>query len=165
MTNEQNNNLPSVPQNFTVVGLGASAGGLEAFKRFIPAIRKDSGMAYVLVQHLNPSYESQLPELLSQVTQIPVHPIEDEINLVPNNIYVIPENKVLTTFDGKLKLESRKDYQGKYLPIDIFFHSLGEVHLNYAVGIVLSGTGSDGTLGLKAIKKFGGITFAQETES
>ena len=155
---------PASEQDFPIVGIGASAGGIEAFKRFLKAIPEDSGMAYVLVQHLNPSHESILPDILRKVTKIPVNEITDDIHLAPNNIYVIPENKTLTSNDGVLKLTPR-DKIKRSLPIDIFFISLAEVHQSLAVGIVLSGNASDGTLGLKSIKAHGGITFAQDQQS
>ena len=151
-------------QDFPIVGIGASAGGLDAFRQFLKAIPENSGMAYVLVQHLYAAHESILPEILSRYTNIPVLEITDDIHLVPNHIYVIPENKILTSIDGVLKLSAREK-ESRNAAIDIFFVSLAEVHLNLAVGIVLSGTGTDGTLGLKAIKKHGGTTFAQDNGS
>ncbi|MEO6832327.1 MAG: chemotaxis protein CheB [Chitinophagaceae bacterium] len=154
----------ATPQLFPVVGVGASAGGLDAFKRLLTAIPEDSGMAYVLVQHLSPTHESILPEILQRVTKIPVHEITDEIHLAPNHIYIIPAAKILSAYDGVLSLSPRENFKTN-LPIDIFFKSLAEVHKELAVGVVLSGTGSDGTLGLKDIKDYGGITIAQDSES
>jgi two-component system CheB/CheR fusion protein len=151
-------------QNFFIVGIGASAGGLDAFKKFLKAIPPRSGMAFVLVQHLDPNHESLLPEILSKITTIPVNEVTDDIHLAPNNIYVIPENKTLTSEDGVLKLTPRKKLKTNYL-IDVFFTSLAEIHKKNAVGVVLSGLGNDGTLGLKEIKARGGITFAQELKS
>jgi len=152
---------------FPVVGIGASAGGLEAFKKLIKAIPENSGMAYVLVQHLDPNHESLLPELLQKVTSIPVLVISDEIRVEPNHIYVIPSNKMLMATDGVLKLTARGAISKNKLnlPIDFFFTSLAEVHRSHAIGVVLSGTASDGTAGLKAIKDHGGITFAQDEAS
>jgi len=165
-TNAQTDSLPShVPQNFPVVGIGASAGGLDAFKRLLESIPHDSGMAYVLVQHLSPTYESLLPEILSKFTELPVHEIEDNINLAPNHVYIIPENKVLQSVDGVLKLKPYSLTNRKNLPIDIFLKSLAETHTSSAVGIVLSGTGFDGALGLKNIKEYGGVTYAQTPET
>jgi two-component system CheB/CheR fusion protein len=155
---------PATVQNFPIVGIGASAGGLDAFRRLLAVISENSGMAYVLVQHLDPTHESFLPEILQRVTKIPVHEITDDIHLAPNHIYIIPENKILTSTDGILQLAPR-NREILNLSIDIFFKSLAEVHQEFAVGIVLSGTGSDGTLGLKAIKEHGGIGFAQDMES
>jgi two-component system CheB/CheR fusion protein len=156
--------LPHIEQNFPIVGVGASAGGLDAFRRFLKAIPEDSGMAYVLVQHLDPSHQSILPEILAKATKIPVNEITDDIRLIPDHIYVIPENKALTSVDGVLKLTPRNRIKPN-LPINVFFTSLAEVHKGLAVGIVFSGTASDGTLGLKSIKEHGGITFAQDQES
>ncbi len=155
---------PATVQNFPIVGIGASAGGLDAFKRLLEAIPENSGMAYVLVQHLDPSHESLLPEILQRVTKIPVHEIIDDIHLAPDHIYIIPSNKILTSTDGVLQLTPR-DKKILNLSIDIFFTSLANVHKECAIGVVLSGTGSDGTLGLKAIKEHGGISIAQDTES
>ncbi|MDZ4794590.1 MAG: chemotaxis protein CheB [Bacteroidota bacterium] len=152
---------------FPVVGVGASAGGLEAFKKLIKAIPEDSGMAYVLVQHLDPRYESILPELLQKVTTIPVLEISDDIKVLPNHIYILPSNKMMIANDGVLELSPRppKSMNERNLPIDLFFTSLADIHQSHAIGVVLSGTASDGTEGLKAIKNNGGLTFAQDEES
>ena len=152
---------------FPVVGIGASAGGLNAFKIFLKAIPENSGMAFVLVQHLDPKHESVLPELLQKVTTIPVIEITDDIKVLPDHIYVIPSNKMMVATDGVLLLAPRpeKSKTERYLPIDLFFKSLAEVHQNNAIGVILSGTATDGTLGLKAIKEHGGITFAQDEAS
>ena len=150
---------------FPVVGVGASAGGLEAFKQLLRAIPEKSGLAYILVQHLDPFHESILAEILQKVTNIPVSEITDNVKVVPDHIYIIPSNKILVATDGVLKLDQRPPKPQKNMPIDIFFSSLAEIHQEHAIGIVLSGTGMDGTQGLKAIKDNGGLTFAQELES
>jgi two-component system, chemotaxis family, CheB/CheR fusion protein len=152
---------------FPVVGIGASAGGLDAFKTLLKAIPEDSGMAYILLQHLNPTHESLLPDILHKVTQIPVLEISDEIKIEPDHIYVMPSNKIMVVTNGKLQLSPRpaKSKTERNLLIDILFSSLAEVHQSYAIGVVLSGTASDGTLGLKAIKDYGGITIAQDENS
>ena len=150
---------------FPVVGVGASAGGLEAFKQLLRAIPEKSGFAYILVQHLDPFHESILAEILQKVTNIPVSEITDNVKVVPDHIYIIPSNKILVATDGILKLDQRPPKPQKNMPIDIFFSSLAEIHQEHAIGIVLSGTGMDGTQGLKAIKDNGGLTFAQELES
>ncbi|MBP4137016.1 CheR family methyltransferase [Flavobacterium geliluteum] len=161
----QKNILPKATrQDFPVVGIGASAGGLEAFKELIDTIPLDSEMAYVIVQHLHPMHDSMLTEILAKVAKIPINEISDEIHLAPNMIYVIPENKMLTSFDGVLKLSPRLK-NTKNQVIDVFFNSLAEVHLDLAYGVLLSGNGSDGTAGLEAIKKHGGITFAQNIDA
>ncbi len=151
---------------FPVVGIGASAGGLEAFKKLIQAIPENSGMAYILVQHLHPEYDSALPEILQRTTKIPVVEISDNVRVSPNHIYVIPANKILVATDGILKLSPRPASRNKLnLPIDIFFSSLAEVHQAHSIGVLLSGTGADGTSGLKDIKEQGGLTFAQDLTS
>ncbi len=152
---------------FPVVGIGASAGGLGAFKKLLKAIPENSGMAYVLVQHLDPNHESLLPDLLQKVTDIPVLEITDDMRVEPNHIYVIPSNKMMVANDGVLQLTMRplKNKNERNLPIDLFFTSLAEVHQSHAIGVVLSGTASDGTFGLKAIKEHGGLTFAQDEKS
>ena len=150
---------------FPVVGVGASAGGLDAFKRLVRAIPEDSGVAYILVQHLEPTHESLLVDILQKATKIPVREITNNIHVEPNNIYIIPSNRLLTANDGKLELSPRPPKNERNMPIDVFFTSLAEVHQAHAIGVVLSGTATDGTLGLKAIKDHGGVTFAQELGS
>ncbi len=149
---------------FPVVGIGASAGGLEAFKKFIKAIPAKSGMAFILVQHLHPEHNSTLPEILQRETNISVAEVTDNIKVEPNHIYIIPSNKILSANDGILQLSTRPKDQ-KNMPIDIFFTSLAEVHEAHSIGIVLSGTGADGTSGLRSIKEHGGLTFAQDPNS
>jgi two-component system CheB/CheR fusion protein len=158
-----NSGYPS-SDGFPVVGVGASAGGLEAFKRLVKAIPESSGMAFILVQHLEPNHESMLPAILQKNTPIPVEEVTDNVHVEPNHIYIIPSNKLLTADDGRLRLKPRPKKK-KSLPVDVFFTSLAEVHGSHAIGVVLSGTASDGTQGLKAIKKRGGLTFAQEQGS
>ncbi|MBC7616786.1 MAG: chemotaxis protein CheB, partial [Pedobacter sp.] len=151
---------------FPVVGIGASAGGLDAFKKLLKAIPEFSGMAYVLVQHLHPDHNSMLPDILQKVTKIPVLEISDDIKVLPDHIYIIPSNKMMIANDGVLQLTPRTTSKNELnLPIDLFFTSLAEVHQSHSIGVVLSGTASDGTKGLIAIKEHGGITFAQDEES
>ncbi len=159
--------LTKSANQFPVVGIGASAGGLDAFKKLIKAIPENSGMAYVLVQHLHPGHESFLAEILQKVTKIPVREISDNIKVLPDHIYIIPSNKMLIANDGKLELSQRpeKSKNKLNLPIDLFFTSLAEIHQTHAIGVILSGTASDGTLGLKAIKDNGGITIAQDASA
>jgi two-component system CheB/CheR fusion protein len=147
------------------LGLGRLQGGLEAFKRLIKAIPEDSGVAYILVQHLEPSHESMLVDILQKITHIPVQEITNNLRVEPDHIYVIPSNCLLMANDGRLELSPRPPKKEKNMPIDVFFTSLAEVHQNHAIGIVLSGTATDGTLGLKMIKEHGGYTFAQEQRS
>ena len=149
---------------FPIVGIGASAGGLEAFKLFIKEIPEKSGMSFVFVQHLSPDHETLLPELLHNLSRIPVREIEDGVSFEPDQLYVIPSNKLITVVDGAVKLQNRDDI-GKLTAIDLFFSSLAAMQQSLAIGVILSGTGTDGTLGLKEIKVQGGITFAQDEQS
>ncbi|MDB5203489.1 MAG: signal transduction histidine kinase with CheB and CheR [Ferruginibacter sp.] len=146
---------------FPVVGIGASAGGLESFTMLVRAIPKDSGMAFILVQHLHPDHESVLAGILQKVSAIPIEEINDNVEVLPDHIYVIPPNKMLVANDGVLQLSPRAN-SGANLPIDIFFSSLADVHRSHAIGVVLAGNGADGTKGLKAIKDQGGLSFAQD---
>ncbi len=144
---------------FPVVGIGASAGGLEAFSQFLSALPWDTGMAFVLVQHLDPLHDSLLPELLAPHTAMPVASVVDGLRIEPNHVYVIPPNSSVELEDGELKLGAREP--GLHLPIDIFFRSLARVQGSRAIGVVLSGNASDGSIGVQAIKAECGITFAQ----
>ncbi|MEO9144727.1 MAG: PAS domain S-box protein, partial [Ginsengibacter sp.] len=150
---------------FPVVGIGASAGGLEAFKKLVKAIPEDSGMAYILVQHVPSDHKGGLPEILQRETRVPVSEITDNVKVEPDHVYVIPANKMLVATDGILQLSPGHSKDQKNMPIDIFFTSLAEVHQSHSIGIVLSGNGADGTLGLKNIKDYGGITFAEDPGS
>src|SRR5688572_13771491 len=147
--------------SFPVVGAGASAGGLEALMQFLRALPPDTGMAFVVVQHLAPTHPSSLAEILSRATSMPVREVRDEPRVEPNHVYVIPPGRDMVVAKGFLKLlpqERRAQHRG----IDQFFRSLAEDCGHKAIGVVLSGGASDGTLGLEAIKAEGGITFAQD---
>lgn len=150
------------PGTCTFVGIGASAGGLEAFGEFIKAVPRDTGMAFVLVQHLDPHHTSVLAELLAQRTELPVVEVSDGTVVRPNYVYVIPPNRKMTIAGGVLRLTARDRAAGRHMPIDAFLCSLAEDQKANAVGVILSGAATDGTLGLKAIKAEGGITFAQD---
>ncbi len=145
---------------FPVVGIGGSAGALDAFSCLLDALPNDTGMAFVIVQHLDPHHESQLPEILATHTTMPVHVVEDGIGVRPNEVFVIPPNATILLEDGVLRLTDRNP--GLHLPIDTFFESLAHVQGGRAIGVVLSGNASDGSLGLRAIKAECGLTFAQE---
>lgn len=151
--------------SFPIVGIGASAGGLEAFRRLLGALPKDTGMAYVLVQHLDPSHDSILAELLSEATQMEVSEVMGDVRVEPNRVYVIPPSKGLILADGVLKLVPRDRASAAHMPIDSFLKTLAETQGSQAIGVILSGMGSDGTLGLQAIEAQGGIVFAQEPAS
>ncbi len=150
------------PENdrlFPVVGIGASAGGLEALNEFFQAMSVDSGMAFVVVSHLDPEHKIALAEILMRVSRIPVREIEDGMAVEANNVYVMPPNRELTIRQGTLRLAARPETRRAHMPIDAFLRSLAADRGLHAIGVVLSGTGTDGTLGLKAIKEEGGITF------
>src|SRR3989449_11496269 len=156
---------PSEPsETFPIVGIGASAGGLEAFSQLLRALPADTGMAFVLDQHLDPKHESQLPEVLSRTTAMPVVAVTDRLRAEPDHVYVIPPNADMTIGGGAFALTSRAAVD-RHTPIDHFFRSLAQELEGRAIGLVLSGTGTDGTLGLRAIKAEGGITFVQDEKS
>jgi two-component system CheB/CheR fusion protein len=150
---------------YPIVGVGASAGGLEAFRELLQTLPPDTGLALVLVQHLDPGHESLLAKLLANATAMPVCEVEEGMAVEPNHVYVIPPNKTMGIRNGTLHLIARGQPTTKHLPVDYFLTSLAEDRGNRAVGVILSGTASDGTLGLKAIKAEGGITFAQDSKS
>ncbi len=151
--------------SFCIVGIGASAGGLEAFTALFKALAPDLGMAYVLVPHLDPQRESALPQILGRATTMPVVQIENGMQVQPNHVYVIPPNCELAIVGAHLITTDREHPRPIHASIDIFLRSLAADQGPNAIGIILSGTASDGTLGLTAIKGEGGITFAQDTRS
>jgi two-component system CheB/CheR fusion protein len=157
-------NPPPSP-SFPVVGIGASAGGLEAIQSFFEATPADSGMAFVVIQHLSPDHKSLMVELLSRKTEIPVQRAEDGMTVAPNQIYLIPPKKNLTLFHGKLLLHDQKPRGEINLPVDVFLRSLAEDQGEHAVGVILSGTGSDGTRGVRAVKEWGGLVMVQDADS
>ena len=154
-----------MPLAFSIVGVGASAGGLEAFLDLLRALPSTTGMAYVLVQHLEPTRESHLPEILSRATSMPVLQAQEGSLVEPNHVYVIPPNASLSIEEGVLRLSPRVDAAQPHYPIDHFFGSLADDQDGRAIAVVLSGTSSDGAKGLKMIKCAGGTTFAQDEES
>ncbi len=147
---------------FPIVGIGASAGGLEAFTTFLRTVDSNLGMAYVLVMHLSPKHKSALAEVVQSKTRMPVQTVKNGMEVMPNNVYVIPPNTFMSLVDGHLKLAPRSLTSVGNYAVDYFLTALATIYKNNAIGIVLSGTGTDGTLGLKAIKAEGGITFAQD---
>ncbi len=151
--------------NFPVVGIGASAGGLEALQEFFKNMIPTPDAAFVIIQHLSPDYKSYMNELLSRYTSIKIEVVTDGMALKSNHIYLIPPKMNMTIFHGVLYLNELSATRTLNLPIDIFFRSLAKDQEKNAVGIILSGAGSDGTLGIKAIKEFGGMTMAQDDES
>lgn len=148
--------------NLYVVGIGASAGGLDAIQKLFDNLPADIGMAFIIVQHLSPNFKSLMPELLSKHTDLRIFTAEDGQSIQPNCIYLNPHDKDLIIKEKKLRLIKKERKIGINLPIDLFFHSLGEEFKEYAIGIVLSGTGSDSSRGIKTIKEAGGTIIVQE---
>jgi two-component system, chemotaxis family, CheB/CheR fusion protein len=152
---------------FPIVGIGASAGGLGAFEAFFSGMppEVEPGMAFVLVQHLAPDHKSILTELIQRYTRMQVFEVEDGVVVQPNCAYIIPPGRDMAFMNGTLQLMEPAEPRGQRLPIDFFFRSLAQDQGEQAIGIVLSGTGSDGTLGVRAIKGEGGMVMAQTPES
>jgi two-component system CheB/CheR fusion protein len=152
---------PSETKDFPVVGIGASAGGLEACTVFLDALPADNGMAFILVQHLDPTHESMMPELLSHHTAMTVMQVTDGMLLEPRHLYIIPPGSYLSVSKGALHLSKPEAPHGSRLPFDYLLHSLAEEYGERAICLVLSGTGADGSLGLKTVKEKGGLIIAQ----
>ncbi|HCS54621.1 MAG TPA: chemotaxis protein CheR [Planctomycetaceae bacterium] len=152
-------------QEFPIVGVGASAGGLEALEAFFDHMSPDSGLAFVVVQHLSPDFKSVMDELLARHTKIQIHRVTDGMQVEPNSIYLIPPKKEMIISDGKLLLSDKDPKSGLTLPIDIFFRSLAQDAGSRAIAVILSGTGSDGSQGIQDIHENGGFVIAQDLES
>jgi two-component system CheB/CheR fusion protein len=157
------NSLPG--GSFPIVGIGASAGGLEALEKFFPKMPADSGMAFVVVPHLDPGHESMMTDLLGRRTEMPVTEAREGMAVEPDHIYVIPPNRDMSIFHRTLSLVEPKKAHGLRMPIDSFFRSLAEDQGESSICIILSGTGTDGTLGLRAMQGAGAMCMAQEPES
>jgi two-component system, chemotaxis family, CheB/CheR fusion protein len=157
--------MRNADQRFPIVGVGASAGGLEAFTSLIEHLPDDLGIALLLVQHLDPEHKSLLTEILAKRTSLPVTEAKSGMEVEPHHLYVIPPNANMTLSQGKLVLKSREDTTGRHMPIDLLFESLAEDQGSNAIGVILSGTGSDGAHGAGKIKAAGGIVFAQDDAS
>ncbi len=150
------------PEPLTIVGIGASAGGLTALKTFFERVPEDSGLAYVIVMHLSPKHESHLAEVLQPHVHMPVRQVTETLSLEPNQVYVIPPNANLDTIDTHLRLTQLEERRQERAPIDHFFRTLAKTHADKAIGVILTGSGSDGTLGLREIKERGGLAIAQD---
>jgi len=155
----------SQPSAFPIVAIGASAGGLEAFSKLLRALPPEPGLALVFIPHLDPTHESALVELLSRTTTLPVHQAAEGMRVACNAVYVLPPNSDMTIADGVLHLAEREPGRRQHMPIDTFFKSLAGDQLSKAVGVILSGTANDGTLGLASIRDVAGVTFAQDSDS
>jgi two-component system, chemotaxis family, CheB/CheR fusion protein len=156
---------PTEEKNISVVSIGASAGGLEAFSEVLRNLPIQTGLAFVFVQHLDPHHSSQLVPILTRETALPIKEVTDGELLQPDQVYIMPPNREMTLEKGALRLWVRTETRGRHLPIDRFFASVAEEQGPSAIGVVLSGTASDGTRGLNAIKEKGGITIAQDERS
>jgi two-component system, chemotaxis family, CheB/CheR fusion protein len=152
-------------RTFPVVGIGASAGGLEAFTELLRHLPEKVGMAYVLVQHLDPTQSSVLQEILARAAKIPVSEVTDGEIIQRDHVHVIPANANMLVQDGVLRLAPREPARGRHTPIDYFLRSLAEDRGDQAIAVILSGTASDGTLGCGAVKTARGTTFAQNEKS
>ena len=142
---------------FPIVGIGASAGGLEALEQFFANVPANCGMAFVVIQHLDPHHKGIMPELLQRITQLKVITVSDRLKIKPNCVYVIPPNTSMSILNGALYLFEPIETRGLRLPVDFFLRSLADDQREKAIGIILSGMGSDGSIGLKAIKENGGM--------
>ena len=149
-------------EKFLIAAIGASAGGVEAFSELIRNLPGDTGMAFVLIQHLDPTHHSILTELLARQTEMPVKEVTDGMRLEPNHVYVIPPNATMSLSNHTLRISPRGEVRGVHMPIDHFMRALAEEQGNSAIGVILSGSGTDGTLGLAEIQAQGGVTFAQD---
>ena len=151
----------SASRDFPIVGIGASAGGLEALEQFFSHMPRESGMAFVVIQHLDPTHKGIMPELLQRTTEMPVFQATDNLKVRPDCVYVIPPNKSLSLLNGSLFLFEPLETRGLRLPVDFFFRSLANDRKEKSIGIILTGMGSDGSQGLKAIKEKNGIVLVQ----
>jgi two-component system CheB/CheR fusion protein len=156
---------PRTQNAFPIVGVGASAGGLEALELFLKHVPAGSGMAFVIVQHLDPTHKGIMVELLQRTTPMPVVQARDRLKVAPGRVYVIPPNKDMSILHGVLHLLEPAAPRGLRLPIDFFFRSLADDRRALSIGVILSGMGSDGTLGLRAIKEKAGVVFVQAPAS
>ncbi|WP_019340429.1 CheR family methyltransferase [Stutzerimonas stutzeri] len=160
----QNSPLARSTLTFPVVGIGASAGGIQALLTLFEHMPNDCGMAFVVIMHLSPKHESNVDKIIQNVTQMPVLQVTQPVAIERNHIYVIPPALDLSMNDGYLRLQQPERERGPQVAIDLFFRALADVHHSHAVGIVLSGTGADGSVGLSRIKEQGGVTLAQAPE-
>ncbi len=150
---------------FQIVGIGSSAGGIEALTQLFSALSTDTGMAFVVVQHLDPTHASMIVEIIGRTTKLKTVAVEDQVHVEPNHIYIIPPGKNMAFGNGMLRLSPRTETRGQHRPIDQFLRSLAREHGDRSIAVILSGMGSDGTLGLEEIAAAGGITFAQDNSA
>ncbi len=151
-------------KNFTVVGIGASAGGLKALQSFFTSLPKETGMAFVVIVHLSPKHKSHMAELLQKSTDMPFIQVSNSVQLEPDHAYIIPPKKNLSIQDGNLLLSERETQKGQQAPIDLFFRALAEEYGKDAIAMILTGSGSDGAAGLSRVKETGGLTVVQSPD-
>ena len=151
----------SEPEDFLIVGIGASAGGINALKQFFEKVTADSGIAYVVILHLSPDYDSQLAAILQTVTSVPVTQVSKRVHIEPNHVYVVPPNRSLKMIDGFIIVSPINTVEERRAPVDIFFRTLAESKKERAVAVILSGTGANGSMGVKRVKETGGVIFVQ----
>lgn len=154
----------SANPDFLIAGIGGSAGSIPAFRTFFRNVPPDSGMAYVVILHLSPEHESHLAEVLQSSASIPVTQVVDSVHVVPNHVYVIPPNRSLAMRDGTLVASAVTSFEERRAPIDIFFRTLADTHDSRAVCVILSGSGSDGSMGLRRVKEHNGLVLVQDPE-
>lgn len=149
-------------KEFLVVGLGGSAGAIPAFREFFRNVSAESGMAYVVILHLSPEYDSKLAEVLQSASSIPVTQVREKVRIARDHVYVIPPNHSLAIVDGHLSVSPMTGFEERRAPVDIFFRTLGETHGSSAVCVIVSGSGADGSMGLRRVKEHNGLVLAQE---
>lgn len=160
-TNAENK---SSEDDFLVVGLGASAGGIQALKEFFTQVPEDSGMGYVVILHMSPEHESKLAEILQLTSAIPVTQVTGREKIKPNHVYVVPPTHNLAMFDGHVTLQEKISSEERRSPVDLFFRTLAESKEERAISVILSGTGANGSMGLKRIKEYGGVSLVQDPD-
>src|SRR5215831_13965830 len=160
------NDIPDIPDivekdGFLITGLGASAGGIQAFQEFFQHVPPKSGIAYVVILHMSPDHDSHLAQVLQTTTKMPVTQVNEKVKVEPDNVYVVPPNQHLTMQDGHIIVSPNTQVEDRRAPVDIFFRTLAEEHGSKAIAVILSGTGANGSMGLKRVKEHGGATFVQ----
>jgi chemotaxis response regulator CheB len=153
--------MSSMPR-FLIVGLGASAGGIHALTKFFEQVPVDRGIAYVVILHLSPEHDSRLAQILQTVCALPVTQVLKEVRVEPDHVYVIPPDQHLTMRDDYIEVSPNTSMEDRRAPVDIFFRTLAEARGPYAVCVILSGTGANGSMGMKRIKELGGAAFVQD---
>jgi len=159
--NRDTANIKPTNEEFLIAGLGASAGGIQAFKEFFQHVPPKSGIAYVVILHLSPDHDSRLAQVLQTTTEMPVTQVTEKVVVVPDHVYVVPPNQHLTMQHGSIIVSPNTEIEDRRAPVDIFFRTLAEEHGTRAVAIILSGTGANGSMGIKRVKEKGGAAFVQ----